>query len=124
MRVLGALSLAVPVVLVSCAEPDHPPRAIAGADAQRGLELIRQTGCAACHDIAGVRWPKGRSGPALEGLASRPILAGGLPNQPDLMVAFLRDAPSLVPGTAMPPMPLNEEEARDIAAYLYSLEGD
>ena len=124
MRVLGALTLAVPVVLVSCAEPDHPPREIAGADAQRGLELIRQTGCAACHDIPGVRWPKGRSGPALEGLAGRPILAGGLPNQPDVMVAFLRDAPSLVAGTAMPPMPLNEDEARDVAAYLYSLEGD
>ena len=38
--------------------------------------------------------------------------------------AFVRDAPALVPGTAMPAMPISEEESRDVAAYLYSLERD
>ncbi len=29
------------------------------------------------------------------------------------------NAPVADPGSAMPPMPISEEEARDIAAYLY-----
>jgi len=30
----------------------------------------------------------------------------------------------LLPDTGMPPMPLSEAEARDIAAYLYTLDDD
>jgi cytochrome c1 len=38
-----------------------------------------------------------------------------------VLAAFVRDAPSLVPGTAMPAMPLTEAEARDVAAYLMAI---
>ncbi|WP_242915617.1 c-type cytochrome [Brevundimonas pishanensis] len=124
MRFLSAVSLTVPVVLASCAEPEYPRRTVAGADAARGLELVRETGCAACHDIPQVRWPKGRSGPPLAGIGTRPLIAGRIPNQPDAMGAFIQDAPSLVPGTAMPAMPLNDRQARDVAAFLYTLDDD
>ena len=50
------------------------------------------------------------------------MIAGRLPNRPDVLAAFVRNAPALVPGTAMPAMPLTEEESRDVAAYLYTLE--
>ena len=52
------------------------------------------------------------------------MIAGRLPNQPDMMTRFVRDAPSLLPDTGMPAMPLTEAEARDVAAYLYSLDED
>ena len=38
------------------------------------------------------------------------------------MVRWIRDAPSLSPGTAMPAMPVSDAQARDIAAYLYTLD--
>ena len=81
-----------------------------------------RVGCAACHVIPGIDWPQGTVGPSLEGFAARPMIAGRLPNQPDVLTAWLIDAPSLSPGTGMPPMPLTEAEARDVAAYLYPLD--
>lgn len=83
---------------------------------------MRRVGCAACHEIPGIDWPQGLSGPSLKGFGASPMIGGTLPNQPKLLTAWLIDAPSLAPGSGMPPMPINETEARDIAAYLYSLD--
>ena len=38
-----------------------------------------------------------------------------------LLVAWLRDPPAISPGTAMPNLDLTEAQARDMAAYLYTL---
>jgi mono/diheme cytochrome c family protein len=113
--------LGVGALTVSCAPTGVQPRPIAGADPGEGRRIIERLGCGACHDIPGVAWPKGRTGPSLRGFADRPLIAGALPNQPQTLVAFLRNAPALAPQTGMPPMPLTEREARDVAAYLYTL---
>lgn len=110
------------VLTAACLDKTDPPRAIAGADPARGLAAIERTGCAACHVIPGVEWPAGLAGPSLEGFGASPMIAGRLPNQPDVLTAWLIDAPSLSPETGMPPMPLTEAEARDVAAYLYTLD--
>lgn len=89
------------------------------ADPARGKLAIESVGCASCHTIPGIRWPEGKAGPALAGMSERAMIAGRLPNRPDVLAGFVRDAPSLVPGTTMPAMPLGEQEARDVAAYLY-----
>ncbi len=60
-------------------------------------------------------------GGSLEGFADRPLIAGRLPNQPDILVRWLLDPPSLAPDTAMPPSALSQAQARDLAAYLYTL---
>ena len=78
-------------------------------------------GCTACHVVPGIRSPRGIVGPPLGGLARRPFIAGQLPNTPDVLVAFLRDPPSLVAATGMPNVGLSVEDARHIAAYLYTL---
>ena len=91
------------------------------ADAERGRLAIIRTGCGSCHDIAGIRWPKGQSAPVLRGMSRRGLIAGTLPNTPELLARFVRDAPALVPGTTMPAMPLSDQESRDIAAYLYAI---
>ena len=115
----GVLGLAT--LLCACADKSDPPRAVMGADAARGLEVIERVGCAACHATPGVSWPKGLAGPSLEGFADSPLIAGQFPNRPDRLIAFLKDAPSMAPDTAMPAMPITDAEARDVAAYLYTL---
>ena len=105
----------------ACADKSDRPRTLAGADPAAGLAAMERVGCAACHDVPGVRWPQGKAAAPLAGFGDSPMIAGRLPNQPDLLVRFVRDAPSLDPQTAMPPMPLTEAEARDVAAYLYTL---
>jgi cytochrome c1 len=91
------------------------------ADATRGRMLVARIGCNVCHVVPGVPGPRGRVGPSLERFATRALIAGVVPNRADLLVQFVRDAPSLNPGTAMPELPLDEGEARDVAAFLYTL---
>lgn len=91
-----------------------------GADRERGRDVMARVGCGSCHTIPGIRWPEGRTGPSLEGFAERSLIAGQLPNQPDVLAAFVRNAPALLPGTTMPAMPMTERESRDVAAYLYA----
>lgn len=110
------------LVLAGCIDKADLPRPVAQGDAAAGLAVIREVGCAACHKIPGIAWPEGRSGSSLAGFGARPMIAGRLPNQPDVLIRWLIDAPSLDPGTAMPPMPLTQDQARDVAAYLYTLD--
>ncbi len=92
-----------------------------GADPARGLAVIERAGCGACHTIPGLSWPQGRVAPELHGFADRNLIAGTLPNRPDVLAAYIRNAPALVPGSAMPAIPITADESRDVAAYLYSL---
>ncbi|HYD28063.1 c-type cytochrome [Brevundimonas sp.] len=108
--------------LSACGDQSPPPRPVAGADPARGLEVVERVGCAACHAIPGVEWPEGRAGPSLKGFGASPMIAGRFPNQPDVLTAWLVDAPALSPETGMPPMPISEAEARDVAAWLYTLD--
>lgn len=107
--------------LCACADKTDAPRVISGADPVTGLAVMERVGCASCHRIPGLSWPTGSVGGSLDGFGERSLIAGRLPNQPDILVQWLRDAPSLSPETGMPPMPITDAEARDIAAYLYTL---
>jgi mono/diheme cytochrome c family protein len=109
--------------LAACAEKPTG-HAITGADPDRGLTLIQNQGCGACHQIPGVAWPRGEVGGSLAGFADRALIAGRHPNQPEVLVRWLRDPPALSPDTAMPASNLTEPQARDIAAYLRTLHDD
>jgi mono/diheme cytochrome c family protein len=102
----------------ACKPPPAAETATPLASVERGRLAIERVGCAACHTIEGIAWPKGRTGPALPKLDRRGLIAGRLPARPDVLAEFVRDAPSLVPGTAMPAMPLTEAEAHDVAIFL------
>jgi cytochrome c2 len=99
---------------------------VPAGDAARGRALVESGayGCTSCHAIPGVRAPRGVVGPPLGGMARRAFVAGQLPNEPDVLVAFLQDPPALVPGTGMPDVRLGLDDARHVAAYLYTLEPD
>lgn len=109
------------LICQACKPVPDDPHDMPRADPARGLAAIRESGCGACHTIPGVSWPKGKMGPALDGIADRTLIAGRVPNRPDLLARYVRNAPQLTPGTAMPAMPLSENQARDVAAYLYTL---
>jgi mono/diheme cytochrome c family protein len=121
-----ALIAVIQFSTVGCDLAPRPPNTkhVDDGDADRGLALVASGsyGCAACHAIPGIRFPKGNVGPPLDGMAGRGLIAGHLPNKPSVMVAFLQDPPALAPQTGMPNVGLTVEQARDIAAYLYTLE--
>lgn len=111
--VLPALAL-----LVACGDAERPSGL---GDPASGRAVIARLECGACHRIPGVVGARGTVGPSLDGFAGRAFIAGAVPNRPEILVRWVRDAPSLVTGTAMPSLPLSETEARDVAAYLYTL---
>ena len=90
----------------------------------RGKAAIERVGCAACHEIPGIEWPTGRTGPSLAGFDDIGPIAGALPNTPENLAAFVRNAPAAKVGSTMPAMPLTQEESRDVAAYLYGLDDE
>jgi cytochrome c len=96
---------------------------VPNGDPARGRAIVAggAYGCTGCHAIRGMGAPYGVVGPPLDGMASRAFIAGQLPNTPDVLVAFLQNPAALVPATAMPDVRLGLAQARDIAAYLYTL---
>ncbi|HEU4616569.1 MAG TPA: c-type cytochrome [Gammaproteobacteria bacterium] len=95
---------------------------IDGADPHRGETIMETYGCGACHTIPGVRGAKGVVGPPLNAWAERGYIGGELPNTPRNLVTWVMDPPSIEPNTAMPNLGVDEVEAKDIAAYLYTLD--
>lgn len=94
-----------------------------GGDPTHGKQVIQGYGCGACHMIPGIRDARGLVGPPLMYFGQRTMIAGELPNTPENLVKWLRNPQSVEPHTAMPDLGLSESQARDIAAYLYTLHG-
>ena len=117
--------LVVPLVLQVLAGCDAISRTpawdVAGGNAAQGAMLIRGHGCGACHRIPGIGDAKGNVGPSLAGFGDRVYIAGVLRNNPENLVTWLRDPQQVVPGNVMPDLGLTDQQARDIAAYLYKL---
>ena len=116
-----ALGIAL-IVLVGCdlqAKPNFQP--VAGGDAVRGRQLVQDFGCIGCHTIPGINNAHANVGPPLTALGDRVYIAGMLHNDPGNLVKWLRDPQSVVPGNAMPNMGISEPQARDMAAFLYTL---
>jgi cytochrome c2 len=94
---------------------------LAGGHADAGRAAIARYGCGACHAIPGIHEANGTVGPPLNGIAVRAHIAGVLPNEPGQMVRWLRQPQAIVPGNGMPDLGVTERDARDMAAYLYTL---
>jgi cytochrome c len=92
-----------------------------GGDLRRGRALIESYSCGSCHSIPGIRNAAGLVGPPLLLFGRRTYIAGELPNTPENLVAWLRNPKAVERGTAMPNLGLTEQQARDIASYLYTL---
>ncbi|HYS55258.1 MAG TPA: c-type cytochrome [Thermoanaerobaculia bacterium] len=117
MRCFAALSMTC-ALLVAC---NHEARSLAGGDPARGKEAIARYGCNSCHNIPGVPGPKGMVGPTLEHMASRSVIAGKLPNNPQTMIDWLQNPTKFDPQSTMPNLGVTPADSRDISAYLYTL---
>ncbi len=92
---------------------------LARYDAQRGYSLFMDSGCAACHRIAGTQ-ANAMAGPDLSHVGSRRTLGAGiLPNNRGTMIGWIGDSQSIKPGNRMPSYDrLSAEELGHIAAFL------
>jgi cytochrome c len=114
------------ISLWTACDPARPNRIaqvrnMTGGDPNRGEEKIRQYGCNTCHTIPGVTGAQGLVGPPLVHWSKRVYIAGELPNTPENLRRWIQHPPQVEPKTAMPDMGVNEQDSRDISAYLYSL---
>jgi cytochrome c1 len=113
-------------LLLSGCRGSNPDEAIAytvdtGGTAARGREIIEQRNCGTCHTIPGIRRARGVVAAPLYWFSRRTFIAGQLPNTPENLVRWVRSPQSIEPRTAMPTVGLSEQDARDVAAYLYTL---
>jgi mono/diheme cytochrome c family protein len=93
-----------------------------GGNAARGKELIRTYGCGSCHTIPRVPGAESTVGPNLQGEATHAYIAGVIPNLPENMIRWIMDPPSIDDKSAMPNLHVTAVDARDIAAYIYTLQ--
>lgn len=93
---------------------------VPGGDQNRGAQLVGSFGCGACHTISGIDGADGKIGPPLVDLADRRLIAGRLPNTLPNLLRWLEHPQQVAPGTVMPDLEIEEPQARDLAAYLYS----
>jgi cytochrome c len=94
----------------------------AGGDPAAGRMLLSSFGCGECHRIPGAVGATGTLGPSLESWRSRTYIAGRTLNTQDALVSWIVDPQGIDPGNAMPNLGVKPEEARHMAAYLYSMD--
>lgn len=130
MKVLPTLSPAdykrwnnqhAPIAEQASAAPARRGGPARPGDRTAGKQALQQYLCITCHAIPGVVGAHGRVGPSLAGIASRQYIAGVLPNTTANMLRWIRHPTEVDPLTAMPDLNVSEQDARDIAAFLYTL---
>jgi cytochrome c len=110
------------VVLSACrAAGGEPVRLVEGGHANLGPSAIQKYGCGSCHMIPGVRGADGLVAPPLMKFAHRAFIAGEVSNTPEHLITWITVPQAIEPGTDMPNLGVTDQEARDIAAYLYTL---
>ena len=93
----------------------------ASGEAAQGAQLFTQTGCAACHRIAGTP-ANGLAGPDLSHVGSRRTLGAGiLPNNRGTLIGWIANSQAIKPGNRMPAYStLSADQLRALAVYLES----
>jgi cytochrome c len=127
-RIGAAILLGVFVVLaitILANTADNMPvmarQTVPDGDPQAAPEAIKRYGCGTCHSIPGVVGADGVVGPELDNISRRSLLAGQIPNTPDNLMLWIQHPQLVRPGGDMPEMGVSDTDARNIAAYLYSL---
>jgi len=116
------VGMAVVLLLSACAGEVNGvpgPRPVSGGRVGVGRGLIARYGCGSCHSIPGVPGANAMAAPPLDHFYERSYIAGRLPNTEENLIKWIQDPQQIEPGTAMPNLGVTQDEARDIAAYLY-----
>lgn len=94
--------------------------ALTGGDPTRAAAWVTRYGCGGCHTISGLPGATGKVAPPLTDLRQRVYIGGVLPNTAPNLIDWIVNPRTFSPRTAMPATGIGEDEARDIAAYLYA----
>ncbi|MFN7130751.1 MAG: c-type cytochrome [Myxococcales bacterium] len=97
-----------------------PPRQVPGGDAARGRATIEKYGCTGCHSVPGIN-RESWVAPPLTNFGDRSFVAGVVSNNSENLIRWIENPKQIAPETAMPNLGVTEADARDIAAYLYTL---
>jgi putative membrane protein len=121
-RILPVL-VCVAIAALSACRPSASEEAsiITGGDVQRGKVAIVRYGCQSCHTIPKIEGANATVGPPLDRVAVRQYLGGHLSNTPDNMVRWIQHPQLVDPKNVMPELGVTDQDARDIAAFLYTL---
>ena len=123
-----ALSTSFPTTTLAQTQTDP-------ATLETAVTVMQQSRCGACHIIPGIPNANGNFGPDLgphddvPPVAGRTLIAifprGSVPNNSlDDLAAWIENPAALKPGTAMPNMGVNHDDALALAAYLYAIQPD
>jgi cytochrome c len=123
-----ALSTSFPTTTLAQTQTDP-------ATLETAVTVMQQSRCGACHIIPGIPNANGNFGPDLgphddvPPVAGRTLIAifprGSVPNNSlDDLAAWIENPAALKPGTAMPNMGVNHDNALAVAAYLYAIQSD
>ena len=121
LLLLGVLVAYAGIWRSGVATTEREAARLTGGQPQAGREAMIALGCVACHQVPGFYGTKPQVGPPLAGFALRSFVAGATENTPDKLMQFIRDPRSIAPRSAMPKLPMSESQARDLAAFLYTL---
>jgi cytochrome c2 len=122
-RLVLLVILACAILASACSSSKSISEAemITGGNVARGVPAIGKYGCAACHTIPGIETATATVGPPLTRVAVRQYLGGHLTNSPDNMIKWIQHPQQIDPKNAMPELGVTDQDAKDIAAYLYTL---
>jgi cytochrome c len=122
IRCRVAIATALLGVVTACSnEVDRLAAERTGGDPTKGAQAIRWYGCDSCHLIPGIPSANALVGPPLIAMSRRSFVGGQLPNTPANMQQWIQQPQAINPHTAMPNVGVTDLDARDIAAYLYTL---
>jgi cytochrome c len=94
-------------------------RAFTPENVEAGRHLIAGYGCGSCHSIPGIPGADALAAPPLDHFYDRRYIAGVLPNTQDNLIRWISSPQQIKPANGMPDLGVTDDEARDIAAYLY-----
>jgi cytochrome c1 len=122
-RLLPVALIAVAFAAAGCTSSSAVREAemLTGGSAARGKPAIDKYGCGACHTIPGIRGANATVGPPLTQVAARHYLGGHLTNTPGNMIKWIQHPQQIDPKNAMPELGVTDQDAKDIAAFLYTL---
>jgi cytochrome c1 len=121
LAVVGAAGATAALEVRDRQKQTHRAVAVTGGNPKQALGAIVRFGCASCHAIPGAHVPGGLTAPPLSGIASRLYLGGAVENTPTNLVLWIVNPKQFSPRTAMPVTGISEREARNVAAYLLSM---
>jgi len=126
--ITASLLLLTIMLLVACAQTFNYERgaSMTGGDPAAGKEKIVVHDCHSCHEIPGIPVNPDRRGPSLKHWSKQSTIAKKWPNTPDNLEDFLQHPERMLHGNGlkseMTMSSVKPADAKDIAAYLYSID--